>query len=597
MLAALALTPAPTARAQFSPGKLSKAHAALEGTTQCFKCHEPRKATTAERCFACHRPVGNRLAAGKGLHAGLVAARDGKCGQCHPEHGGLEGKLVSWPGGRDAFDHRRTGFVVDGKHTSLRCEDCHQPELVRAEDVRASDHLSLQRTYLGLSPRCADCHRDPHHGQFEAAVRRDDCAGCHSTQGWKPARFDHARARFPLDGKHAALACERCHFTTDAAGAKVATGTPGAFALYRPLGLECSACHSDPHQNRYGADCRRCHSTGGWKELALGKFDHSRTRFALAGEHARVACERCHWSENEAGKKVAPRTPGARPHWKPLTFQKCTDCHQDPHRQRFGSDCARCHSSAGWRTITAGAFDHDKTRYPLRGAHRERACAKCHRGGDTSKPLAFAACSDCHADAHQEQLAARADRGACESCHGVEGFVPARFGPAEHAATRFPLQDAHRAVACLACHRQAGQRPAPASASSPALAAGTSAVVLHFEDRSCAACHRDPHAGQFVADGRTDCARCHGAASWRLPGFDHARTRFPLDGSHARAACASCHRTESATNQRFVRYRPLDTACRACHTDMQPQKSKGGAASPKAKAGTATPESGHSERR
>ena len=56
---AVALIPASVARAQFSPGKLSRAHAALEGTGQCFKCHEPRKATTAARvadCFAKQRP-------------------------------------------------------------------------------------------------------------------------------------------------------------------------------------------------------------------------------------------------------------------------------------------------------------------------------------------------------------------------------------------------------------------------------------------------------------------------------------------------------------------------------------------------------------
>lgn len=567
MLVVLVLTPVSAARAQFSPGKLSRAHAALEGTTQCFKCHEPRKATTASRCFACHQPLATRLEAGKGLHAGLEEARQGRCGRCHAEHGGADAQLVHWPGGRDAFDHRRAGFVLDGKHGALGCNQCHKPDLVRADDVRTSLNLSLTRTYLGLARQCAACHRDPHHGQFAAEVKSGDCARCHSTQGWKPAAgFDHKRTRFPLDGKHVALGCERCHYLENDAGAKVAGGTAGAFARYKPLGLECTACHTDVHQNRYGSDCRRCHTTRGWRELGLGNFDHSKARFPLDGRHLQVACTRCHWSENAAGNRVEPSTAGARVHYRPIAFQKCTDCHRDPHQNRFGPDCARCHSPAGWRVITAGAFDHDRTKYPLRGRHRDVACEKCH-GDGAAKPLVFAACSDCHADAHQGQLAARAERGACESCHRVDGFTPVLFGVKEHASTRFPLQEGHRAVPCVACHRPAAKPPAPPAGR--ALATAQSAAVLRFDDRRCAVCHGDPHMGQFAVDDVTDCSRCHGLAGWRIARFDHARTRFRLEGAHARTACASCHREETMAGKRIVRYRPLATACRSCHADMK----------------------------
>ena len=559
-----------SARGQFSPGKLSRAHAAVEGTTQCFKCHEPRRATTAARCLDCHRPLAARIAAGTGFHAKLDAKERQSCGRCHPEHGGETAKLIAWPGGRDAFDHRRTGWPLDGEHTKLRCNDCHKPDLVRDEDVRSSSSLALERTHLGLSTRCVECHRDPHAGQFDATVQKSDCAACHSTSGWKKLRFDHGVSRFPLDGKHTALACASCHPSQDPSGAKVASGTPGAVVRYRPLGLECTSCHTDPHQNRFGPSCRGCHSTGGWKQLRLTSFAHDRTRYPLTGRHTSLACEKCHWSKDAAGKKVAPTTSGATVHWKPIPFQACTSCHTDPHKARFGADCARCHSTSGWKTLVAGSFDHDQTRYPLRGRHQNLACDKCHR--TSGQAVAFARCTDCHADAHRGQLLDRADGGACESCHDVGGFEPARFGPEEHAKSRFPLADAHRAVACLACHRRMDAIPGAAkpAATSGLRVTATSDVRLRFQDRSCAGCHQDPHAGQFTRDGNVDCARCHDAKSWRIARFDHDATRFRLDGAHARTRCAACHPTETKGGHGVVRYRPLDVACRACHADKVP---------------------------
>jgi hypothetical protein len=92
---------------------------------------------------------------------------------------------------------------------------------------------------------------------------------------------------------------------------------------------------------------------------------------------------------------------------------------------------------------------------------------------------------------------------------------------------------------------------------------------MRLENRTCAACHKDPHGGQFAREGRTDCARCHGGSAWQLRRFDHSKTRFPLDGAHIRAACSACHRQESKKGQRIVHYSPLDTACRSCHAEKK----------------------------
>ncbi len=548
-----------TGRAQFSPGHLAHAHASIDGPTQCFQCHEPRKSTTAGRCLNCHREVGARLAAGSGFHGHLPADKRRQCGTCHADHGGTKTVLIVWPGGRrEAFDHGLTGFALTGKHISTQCDACHKPDLIRAADVEEAKNLQLATTHLGLSTRCVECHKDPHAGQFASRVTRDDCAACHVTAAWKRVTFDHATARFPLAGSHARVACAKCHYSEAAAGARVAAATPGAMVRYRPLGkAACAECHPDPHANRFGNDCAQCHSAESWHRVVAGRFDHERTRYPLTGRHATVACERCHWLDNAAGARVVENTAGAKRHYRPIAFEACTTCHADPHQKRYGMDCARCHATVGWKDITAGGIDHDKTRFPLRGRHIPVACEKCHKGRDFKQALAFDRCTVCHADAHRGELATRADRGACESCHTVDGFTPAHFDAEAHAKTQFPLADAHRAVACVTCH-------------APKDALGAKAVFhFKFADEHCAACHADPHAGQFAAKtgGATDCARCHTASMWRLSYFDHAATRFPLDGAHSRAACAACHRSQLLAGQSVVRYRPLDTACRSCHSD------------------------------
>ncbi len=42
------------ATAQISPGKLSKAHAHLEGVANCTQCHTLGKKVSNEKCMACH---------------------------------------------------------------------------------------------------------------------------------------------------------------------------------------------------------------------------------------------------------------------------------------------------------------------------------------------------------------------------------------------------------------------------------------------------------------------------------------------------------------------------------------------------------------
>ena len=523
---------APPAAAQISPGPLSKAHRSLEGSGHCGTCHDPKLGLAADKCLSCHRLLATRVAAGKGLH-GRADHRD--CKICHVDHQGLEAALVWWgKAGRQSFDHATTGVALVGKHRSLKCEACHQSRLVHLSPEELKDGaVSIERTYLGLGTACTSCHVDEHRGQFKDAA----CESCHGQDAWKPAAgFDHARTSFPLSGRHAAVACDKCHATL-----------PGTTRrnFKSALGHDCVSCHKDPHRERLGSDCARCHETGDWQTYATKQFDHERTGYALVGKHTATDCAKCH---------TTPAATG--PAYATTASRECAGCHKDVHGGRYGAACATCHTPEAWKTGDRQRFDHDRTSYPLRGRHAAVACAACH-APDRPAKLRHEACADCHRDPHQGQLAQRGDKGACESCHGVDGFKPARFDLAEHALTSYALTGAHLAVPCDACHPPLSRTGGPGNSR------------FRYASTRCADCHRDPHQGdlaRYVAEG--GCESCHKTESWRALNFDHGKTRLALVAAHARTTCAECHkRIEVGTPRERVQFANLPLTCDGCHGD------------------------------
>jgi hypothetical protein len=519
-----------------------------------------------QRCLACHREVGQMRTAGRGLHARV---RDKTCASCHPDHGGRDFQLIAWDGGRpDAFDHARAGYTLSGSHASLECRACHKPILQRSGVVpliKVKDHA---RSWLGLETACASCHDDPHRGELGT-----ECARCHGESKWTPApKFDHAKTEYPLTGKHEAVRCVSCHEAVSLQLGRDAEGE--VIPRWKPLPHgECSSCHSDPHRGGFGAKCASCHSTVGFHAIREEGFDHDRTRYPLRGSHATLACATCHDPVKAWGRKPP--------------FERCDGCHRDAHAGQAtirgaASDCASCHAVAGFHPSIFPLAAHEQTGYPLRGAHLRAACEQCHSKGDAAQATklgpsrvlmrpAHAACADCHRDPHQGQLGA-STRGtgseACLQCHDLERFHPSRFDVAAHAASRFPLQGAHRAVPCEACHAELRRTPAAST-----LRGSTASRALRFDEKAetCADCHSDPHGGQFAERRKgAACDDCHGIEGF-VPAerFDHDRdARFKLQGAHARTACASCH-TPQRGRDGVVRtlYRQTPSRCESCHAD------------------------------
>jgi len=94
------------AEAQLSPGELTKAHAHLDGLSNCTKCHILGEKETTSKCLECHKEIKNLIDRKKGYHASSEV-KGKKCAECHGEHFGRDFKMVRFDDKR--FDHKITG--------------------------------------------------------------------------------------------------------------------------------------------------------------------------------------------------------------------------------------------------------------------------------------------------------------------------------------------------------------------------------------------------------------------------------------------------------------------------------------------------------
>ncbi len=462
----------------------------------------------------------------------------------------------------------------------------------------------------GMPDRCLACHKeiaahiDGRTG-LHARVPKQDCAKCHPDHAgrdfemiqWEeggPAKFDHGRSGWPLAGKHARLECKDCH--------KAAFQSPAIMALapgkgraqgYIGLNQACDACHhqKDIHHGALGKDCAKCHGQEAWKPAT--NFDHARTDYPLTGRHAKVTCEKCHLAP---ALKLATDKDGHRvPLYKPLPHKECAACHADPHTGRFGAACSKCHVTDDWKVVGKERFNHDLTRYPLRGRHVAVRCEQCHDPkSPTGKKPPFATCGTCHADAHAGKALLAGRPVDCAACHDVAGWKPATYTVEQHKSASYPLEGAHRSVPCSSCHRKS-----PSGVDVARL--GSAGVAIRMGHEHCLDCHEDSHGGQLAkAEGRGACEPCHRVEAWKPSTYtvaQHARLRLPLLGRHAQIACAACHGParpglpalpgSEVLGKARVGIHLKEIACEACHAD--PHEGRFGAQRASAKQVTRRP--------
>lgn len=326
-------------------------------TTDCAKCHKPETPWSPlasatfkglpTGCTDCHKEPHRKQ---------FTAA----CTTCHTPAG--------WKKEFVSFDHNRDSkFPLVAKHAQATCDKCHTPSA-------PGEALGFAR-FTNLKTACADCHQDPHRGQFER-----NCTRCHAgPTTWKfdLNHFNHNKdTKFVLVGKHVTLDCIKCHKPQTPGG-------PLGSATFRGLGTTCQDCHPVKHPESYGPSCMACHTLDVWPKK-MKEFEHL-LKNGLADKHLSLKCSVCH---NEK-RMPYPIQSGK-------TKFTCYSCHQanDPHKGTLGTECAKCHSMTGWKGEHL-IFDHNKmTRYTLDRDHQNVPCLKCHVRGRW-KPLGMT-CQNCH---------------------------------------------------------------------------------------------------------------------------------------------------------------------------------------------------------
>ncbi len=468
----------------------------LEGQhvfTDCKACHTSLVfSETNTSCVDCHTDMHNST-------VGL------DCARCHDSKSWLVSNITEI--------HQITRFPLLGAHNTADCAACHT----------SSSKLEFQP----LGVECVDCHRsdylaatNPNHQQAGLST---DCIECHKLEAftWSSQGFNHDF--FPLTKGHELNDCATCH-------------TAGVF---EPISPDCYTCHQNDyltarnpsHQNSgFTTSCTDCHTTEpDWKPA---KFDiHDDYYFPIySGEHRGEweSCSDCH---------TQPES---------YAVFSCTTCHEhnqgdmdDEHRGINGYSytslaCYACHPLGR----EEGAFNHDATGFPLKGAHLQNSCLDCHSNGFSSTSNT---CISCHTSNYNQAVnpnhLTAGISAECQTCHTEEGWTPSLF---DHVVTTgFALTGGHSGKQCAECHI------GTTSAASP----------------ECVSCHQANYnsaPNHLSQNYPTECLNCHTVSSWEAANFDHNATNFPLTGAHISTECSACH-----TNG----YAGTSTTCSACHTN------------------------------
>lgn len=508
--------------AQISPGDLADPHSHLEGISNCTQCHVLGNKVSDEKCLVCHTEINERITSQKGYHSSSDV-KGKSCIICHSDHHGKKFQMIRFDDTK--FDHNLTGYSLSVPHSKKACNDCHTSKFITNSKIKGKKY-----TYLGLSTTCLACHDDYHQKTLSS-----DCLSCHNPDAFKPATaFNHNNTKFRLIGKHSSIECISCHKMKTVSGKK--------FQDFRVSQFNCSDCHKDPHQNRFGQNCSQCHNETSFAVAgSVNGFDHNKTNYKLEDKHLTVNCKACHKTKFT----------------DPLKFGRCTDCHIDYHKGQFAvngisPDCSKCHTTKGFNLFSYTLEQHNQGVFPLQGAHLATACTDCHY---KQKVWSFRKigidCKDCHTDIHKNLIDEKYYPGEdCKNCHTTSNWNDISF---DHSLTAFKLTGAHLNQSCRNCHLSNGHE-------------GKVQQVFSGLSTNCSACHEDKHFNQFEKNGTTDCTECHDTDNWKASKFNHNNTNFKLDGKHVNVPCIKCHKPQQERSNFYVKYKLKVFTCESCHS-------------------------------
>ncbi len=510
------------------------------------------------------------------------------------------------------FVHPDTGTYLlvnqlEGKHDTLRCHDCHEPDLVAQTQelvLWMVDRPDKVPPHSKVPPTvCKGCHEQGeaketwqeivttagHRVHFESDSLKDtpiECLTCHARSAHRFVPVDSTCAqkgchltddvtiRLGKMADQSGLHCAVCHeftaavprlATVDSASGTLVPGDPQCFSCHQmrerladfdptrdPHNGKCGMCHN-PHENVQPADALKSCAT------AACHGDWRKVEFHTGAAHRKVAeqCETCH-----------------QPHAARVDASACATCHERVRGSATGP--ARkppipFDTTKALRPVSAlpdppaphGKGDAPPDDFPPaalfsrapadsfeHSRHKELACITCHTTSNPNATLNFSpprGCQICH---HTE--AARRD---CAACHGADEMGPEQVVVTVTVPSHAPRprdvtfqHTAHQAVACRECH-------ATAVSLEPAAGAAT-----------CTSCHEEHHT---KAD---NCAACHADGDLAAPHTPPIRAHEQCDRCHtparvaaltpSRPFCLTCHQPQAD-------HYPAQE-CTPCHLDATP---------------------------
>ncbi len=551
-----------------SPGALIGGHKKLEHI-DCLKCHDAGKGVPDSRCLDCHKEIAKSVKKKKSFHG----MRKKKCFQCHTDHKGRG--FDSTKVDKDDFDHKETGYDLRGKHSKIKCAECHKKKRTK-KFLRKSD---LQ--FLGNATSCKECHKKDNTHFYPKKWSKKKCDDCHNEKKWDDIHdFDHTKdTKYKLVAKHAELKCAKCH--TDKSKSR------GIYKWKNLKQKKCLSCHEDQHKGKLspkfaGNDCTKCHTQKTWE---IKRFDHKVTRYKMEGKHKKLKCIECH--KQSAALKNKPVKFWK---WKGLKT-KCVDCHKNQHKGKFskkftGKSCTTCHGQQKWKI---DKFDHTITKFSLKGKHQKAKCLDCHKqpkklAGKKSKFWQWKGlkknCNDCHKDYHgfANKVSKRFGKlKNCKSCHDENGWKE-NIDFNHSFDTRWKVTGKHSLVACFQCHKPSGKHVTfkykkGVSKYNKKTEKKFTKRQYHWNQlnlKTCNTCHANPHKNSFNKKLRKKkCSDCHNTKDWHKilntkGSFSHnTSTRFAITGKHKKLKCNDCHLKNGRKKYKFAS--PEKQFCVACH--------------------------------
>ena len=343
----------------------------------------------------------------------------------------------------------------------------------------------------------------------------------------------------------------------------------------------CLTCHKiikERMDNKLGfhgkveGSCIKCHKehpklSGSIVLFEEKKFNHDEALFKLTGGHTgpKIKCEQCH--KRTKTKDIKNVKDVTAVYYLGMPFEKCTDCHKDPHRNELGDKCEPCHNTITWKGKDL-LYNHERdSKYKLVGKHQSpipTPCDKCHKPLKPGDPLGTAKfkglpleCgSGCHKDPHRDELGKK-----CETCHNFNSWKGQDLNYNHERDSKYKLVGKHQSpvpTPCDKCHK-------PAKPGDPI---GTAKFKgLSYE---CGGCHKDPHKNEL---GKK-CETCHNFNSWKGKDvtFNHDKdSKYKLVGKHQSpnpTACEKCHKPAKPTDPLgTAKFKGLPLDCLGCHKD------------------------------